>query len=379
MHDDTIGTRAGSTSQDSGPSESTFDIDVVIAVHTTTRPLRRAIQSCQVHGPNPTVRVTVVCHNIAASDIARGVGPVEGVNVRYLQFDDGTSSPAGPKNMGLDSATARYVCVLDSDDYLEVGALSAWHQRIVGENADGVIAPVRHEAGPMIKTPRARPGRESKLDPVKDGLAYATALRGLWKAGSDGAANFRYGLGLRTGEDLAPGLEVYFSGANLLYPRTGPAYVLGDGADDRVTGDLLPLAEEFRAILSLPHPWLDNLPYRQRLSIAAKIARTGVVSAILRRGEGHDWSAEELAAVQDAAIFLDAMAPGYSRVLTASDGKLLESCLRATSSRDAFHLAVRAHEQTSLPSKVFASNFWGNFCRDSQLRQIIRATMDRRA
>lgn len=379
MRDDSSDAGESDTPRGHGQSEEVPDIDVIIAVHTTTRPLRRAIQSCRVDGLGPTVRVSVVCHNIAVKEIAAGIGNLEGMNVRFLHLDDGMNSPAGPKNRGLESATARYVCVLDSDDYLEVGALSAWHQEIVGGNADGVIAPVRHEAGPMIKTPRARPGRKTKLDPVKDGLAHATALRGLWKTGIDSAANFRYVLGLRTGEDLAPGLEVYFSGAKLLYPRTGPAYVLGDGAEDRVTGDLLPLAEEFRAMLSLPPAWLKNLSPRQRLSIATKLARTGLVSAVLRRGEGHGWTAGELAAVQEAATFIESMAPGYRRTMTASDGKLLARCLQASSSREAFQLAVRGHGHARLPSRVFAGNFWGNFARESQLRQLIRASMDRRS
>lgn len=355
------------------------DIDVIIAVHSATRPVRRAVESCQVDTFGPAVRVTVVCHNISVQEIEQSIGTVSGVDLRFLHLDDGIDSPAGPKNVGLDAATGDYVCMLDSDDYLEPGALGQWHQKLVAEQADVVIAPVRHESGTIIKTPRARPFRVRGLDPVKDGLAYATSMRGLWKSTIADEREIRYVPGLRTGEDLAPGLQLYFSGAKFIFPKHGPAYVLGNSAEDRVTGRLMPLSDELQAIGSLPEEWLTELSLRQRKSIASKIARTSLIGAIRRRGTEHDWGREELAAIQDAAAFLEVMAPAYRRVMTAADTELLQSSLTASSGTEIFTMAIKKHQDASLPSKVFTRKLHDNLDTESQIRQLIRTLLDRRS
>lgn len=320
-----------------------------------------------------------MCHNISIQKIEQSVGTGTGVELRFLHLGDGVDSPAGPKNAGLEAATAAYVCMLDSDDYLEPGALGRWYQQITAEQADAVIAPVRHESGSVVKTPRVRPFRVRDLDPVKDRLAYATAMRGLWKPGIGGVGGIRYVPGLRTGEDLATGLQVYFSGANFLFPKHGPAYVLGNSAEDRVTGQLRPLAEEFKAIATLPEAWLRDLSAPQRRSIASKIGRTSLIGAIRRRGPGHDWGSAELAAIQDVAGILEAMAPAYRRALTAADSKLLQSALTASSGDGLFQLAIKKHQDANLLSKVFTRNLHDNLDPESQLRQFLRAMLDRRS
>lgn len=355
------------------------DIDVVIAVHSASRPVRRAVESCRVEAFGPSIRVTIVCHNIPVQEIEQSIGTVTGLQLRYLHLDDGVHSPAGPKNAGLDAATGTFVCVLDSDDYLEPGALGHWHEKLVAEQADVVIAPVRHEAGAIIKTPRARACRVRNLDPVKDGLAYATAPRGLWRAGIGEVGETRYAPGLRTGEDLAAGLKIYFSGARLLFPKHGPAYVLGNSAEDRVTGRLMPLSDEFQAIGTLPDEWLQTLSLRQRKSIACKIARTSLIGAIRRRGPHHEWDSAELAGIQDAAGRLEAMAPDYRRALTAADSALLENALAASSRGALFQQAVKIHQHANLLSKVFTRNLRDNLDPESKIRQLFRSMLDRRS
>lgn len=103
------------------PNAKIPDIDVVIAIHSTSRPLQRAVESCSVDRSGPIVRVTVVCHNISALEILQTYKPIDQVIIRFLELHDGRNSPAGPKNAGLDAATAPYICMLDSDDYLEPG------------------------------------------------------------------------------------------------------------------------------------------------------------------------------------------------------------------------------------------------------------------
>ena len=360
-------------------SATSPEIDVVIAVHTATRPRQRAVESCAVHKRGPRVRVTVVCHNISIQEILHNFVIVDGVDVRFLELHDGLNSPAGPKNAGLDAATAPYLCLLDSDDYLEPAALEHWYRVLESAQADVVIAPVRHESGKIIKTPRARPRRVANLDPVRDGLAYATAMRGLWRADAGGTKRFRYVPELRVGEDLSPGLQIYFSGARFYYPRKGPAYVLGNEAVDRVTGSELLLAEEFRAILQIPSVWLDSLSLRQRQSIAVKIARTSLVAAIVRRGAEHDWNNAELAAVKELTEFLDGMAPTYDRALTVRDSKLLAESLKPQITSELMSKAIETYGVAGLPATVFTVRLWDNLGRGSQLRQLVRATLDFRS
>lgn len=377
MHDSDLPS-AGSVGATQGTdSAHAPDIDVVIAVHTTTRPLLRAINSCAQHD-GLKVRVSVVCHNVSAADVKGALGGHVGDTVRFLELFDGIPSPAGPKNLGLEAATAPLVSVLDSDDFLEPEALGEWHARMVRDNSDMVLAPVRHEGAGILKTPRSRPWKESKLDPVIDGLAYATALRGLWKKQLPGGAEFRYTSGLRVGEDLAGGLELYFSGAQLSYPRRGPAYVLGNQAEDRVTGSLLPLKEEFRAVLELPREWLDDLTGRARTSIAVKIARTTLVGALVRRGERHDWTSEEITAVTELAVFLVDMAPGFDRLLTVRDTNLIHALKQGPTSGPQLEKAIQAYHRAGMLSRIFTNGMTNNFSSDAHLRQMVRAGLDRR-
>lgn len=242
-----------------------------------------------------------------------------------------------------------------------------------------MIAPVRHESGSIIKTPRARPGRVANLDPVKDGLAYATAMRGLWRSGIGGERAFRYVPGLRIGEDLAPGLAVYYSGANILFPRRGLAYVMGNEAEDRATGIMLPLSEEFAAVFSLPLDELHELSLRHRTSIACKLARTSLIGSLTRRGAGHKWSSEELDVVQHLAAFLDNLAPGYRDVMPVADARLLADSLKASLSGADFGPSIQRHQQANFVSRLFSRRVFNNFSREGQIRQVIRAALDRRS
>ncbi|MFB9163328.1 glycosyltransferase family A protein [Arthrobacter psychrochitiniphilus] len=354
------------------------DIDVVIAVHTTTRPLSRAIASCLNGSQGLRIRITVVCHNISAEEINRSADTQHDNILRYLELHDGKNSPAGPKNAGLNSTTAPFVCVLDSDDFLEPGALANWYQLLNEKNADAVIAPVRHESGPIIKTPRVRLGRTENLDPVKDRLPYATAVRGLWRTNLGRFGEFRYVEGLRTAEDLAPGLQLYFSGGRFLFPAKGPAYVLGNESDDRVTSDLLPLAEEFLAIFRLPDEWLKELSPAARKGIAVKLARTSLVSALKRRGSGADWGIDERSAVQQLVEFLTELAPEFRKPLSAAEDNLILGSLVAAREPDTFLSAIQAFENANVILRTLGKHPLGNLDPDSAFRQIIRAALDRR-
>src|SRR5690606_4241473 len=133
---------------DPGPSATVNprspQVDVVVAVHTESRPVARAVSSVLAnHAP---VRATVVCHHVPAERIAAALGDLPerartaGHEVRLVEHADGVPSPAGPFNKGLDLAEAPYVALLGSDDRLAPGALDSWLALAAATDADAVIA-----------------------------------------------------------------------------------------------------------------------------------------------------------------------------------------------------------------------------------------------
>ncbi|WP_406832500.1 glycosyltransferase family A protein [Pedococcus sp. KACC 23699] len=350
------------------------DVDVVIAVHSALRPLDRAISSC--HTGSGRVRVTVVCHNIASDEIQAGVQPRKDLPVRYVELHDGLNSPAGPKNAGLQLADAPYVLVLDSDDFLEPGAIQHWLELATARNADGVIVPLRHQSGAVIRTPRARASRIHDLDPVQDRLAYATAPRGLWRTGLLRSIGFKYTEGLQSGEDLAPGLHLWFSGATFEFPARGPRYVQGNDAVDRVTDTFLPLSREFDAIYRLDPRWLDSLTAAARRAVAVKLARTNLIGAMARRSASWDWSAEDLSAVEDLIRRLDEIHPGFRRPFARADRRLLNAAARAQTAPEAFLDALRQQRGANLLDRLLTPGLTANLDSESTLRQALRMAAD---
>lgn len=349
-------------------------IDVVIPVHTTERPLGRAVRSCFDGVPSGMVRVTVVCHNIAIDQISSTLDPASTGAIRFEEFHDHRNSPAGPRNYGLSLATAPFVAVLDSDDYFESGALHAWHQVLDERNADVVAAPLRTDTQVRIRTPRLRPGRTHNLDPVRDGLAYATAPLGLIRRETFKSESIAYTEGLRSGEDLDPGLRLWYSGASIEYPSGAPSYVVCGDAPDRVTSDVLPLAEEFRAVLGLDDAWLGGLHPSARTAIAVKLVRVHLLGALRRRGGDWGWSSSDLAALEQFISKVSKISRKYLLPFSMADRALILAAGRATSA-GVIRQALVADQRAPYVSKVLAPVPWANLRRESTLRHLVRTKL----
>ena len=71
-------------------------VDVVIAVHSSGRPIERAVASAFDGGlaanQDGGVRVSVVCHNIEAAEIRRRLPAETAGQVRWLTCHDGIAS-----------------------------------------------------------------------------------------------------------------------------------------------------------------------------------------------------------------------------------------------------------------------------------------------
>src|SRR5690606_29098886 len=125
--------------------------------------------------------INVVCHNIDAAEISAAVPVAMRGFVRFLALSVGEPSPAGPFMFGIRAATAEYVSIMGSDDFLEPGALRAWVDLARRLDLTAFIPPERHSSGAKVATPPVRPWHTGLLDPVRDRVAYRTAPLGLIK------------------------------------------------------------------------------------------------------------------------------------------------------------------------------------------------------
>lgn len=166
--------------------EAGAQIDVLVPIHTTARPLARLLDSV-LGGTQATIRVLVICHDVPPEQVHASVakdrtgdGVATDPRVVYLPYSDGVPSPAGPLAYALDRLEAPYFTKVDSDDTLEPGALDAWLD-LAHRCGAGVVLPRMPGHGP-VPTPPLRVSRwraGSHLDPIADRLAYRTSTMGL--------------------------------------------------------------------------------------------------------------------------------------------------------------------------------------------------------
>jgi hypothetical protein len=344
-------------------------IDLVIAVHDPARPLQRALDSVLSRDTTGRLRVTVVCHNVAEAAVTVRLDPATRGAVRFLEWNDGIPSPAGPFNHGLAQATARYVSIMGSDDFLEPGALAAWLAMAERMTLTAVIAPQRHAAGARVRTPFVRPWRRARLDGVRDRLAYRTAPLGLFRREAIDRLGLLLTPGLPTGEDQLFGLKLWFSDARLGYGRGLPNYVVGDGARSRASLTVRPISEELAFIdVVLADPWFGTLGVRQRRSIVTKWVRVHFFSLAGRRCESGTWTRADREQVATLLSRLGRAAPGFQWPFALADRRLLDGLLDADVSAEALGRAARARRRFGAPSTLVARDIRGQFAVEGPLR-----------
>ena len=309
-------------------------VDLVVAVHTAQRPVARAVASaldCQV-----PVRVTVVAHHVEPALIEANLERVEvpdRSSVRVLALSDGTRSPAGPFNLGLDAATARLVAVMGSDDMLAPGALDSWVALQERTGAAAVVARLAHagagtvSAGRTVPTPPARPFRTTGLDGVRDRLSYRSAPLGLLERSTLDSLGLRFTPGLEVGEDVEVVTRLWFSGAPVAFDRRGPAYLVQDDAGDRVTYVSRPVVDELEFVRRIvTADWFRGYAVGQRAAVGVKMLRIHVFGVVGNREPGFWDAAERSALARVAQAVLDA-APGCERVMSRADRAVLDAVL----------------------------------------------------
>ena len=324
----------GSSTEASGAAPR---VDVVVPVHNAERPVDRAVRS--VLDSRAPVRVTVVCHHVAAAKIAERLGtlPAEarhrGHEVRLVEHSDGVPSPAGPFNKGLDLAEAEFVALLGSDDRLAPGAVDSWLALADESEADAVIARLAyaHTDGTVravVPTPPTRPWRSRNLDPVRDRLAYRSAPLGLLRRVTLERPGLRHAEGQPVGEDLVISTRLWFEGERIAFDRSGPAYLIGEDGPDRITFAPRPLAQD---LLWLPDMlearWFRSMPLTHRRALAVKIVRIHLFGAIHYRSDPDAWTTDERRALRELTVAVLTAAPDAERVLSRAEHDLLDAAL----------------------------------------------------
>jgi hypothetical protein len=346
-----------------------YTVTVVIAVHQLNRPIARAVESALAAGNPGQVKVLVVCHGIAADDVRSKLSELPQEHLELLEFADGIPSPAGPMNAGLKRVSTRYVALLGSDDFLAAAALSQWIGQADSSQADAVVARLSTQGGTPIRSPRLRLLRTGPLHPVRDRLAYRTAPLGLMRLSTIERLGIQFIGGLRTGEDMEFSLRLWFSGGRIEMGRPGGTYVVGEDAVERVTGQMLPLPEEFRALLGVVKAdWVRELRGPARQAIAVKILRVHVLSAMYRRGGSFPWTADDRAALAAAADAIKALAPSVERPLSVAELELLRLAEAPESSLETFTNALTVWPSGGYRTQILTPRLWDNLRLESNFR-----------
>lgn len=351
----------------------TPSVDVIIPVHSVSRPIERAVasvSSAHLGGG----RIIVVCHGVDVDQIEARVGQPA---VRVVSHTDGIASAAGPMNAGLAQSDAEYISRLDSDDWFDTDALRQWVKHAEASSPDVVIAPLRPDSGRPLYAPLTRPFRHARLDGVKDRLAYRTAPFGLIRRATIDRLDAHFTPGLRVGEDLEFGLKLWFLARRIDLAARAGCYVVGDDQWDRTTEASMTIAEELGAAGHLvQQEWVHSLPADARRSIAVKILRIHVLGAVLRRGPAHAWSATDLADVTRITADLVGMSPHVLRPFSRADARLLRIVADGSSSAE-LQNAVGTHSAAPRADTILSDSVSGTFDRESTLRRYARYRLPR--
>lgn len=330
---------------------SEYAVDVILPVHSATRPVARAAHSVLDHTRAP-VRLNVIAHNINPDVIRGNLGELaEDPRLRLLSHQDGIPSPSGPMNLGLDAATAPYFALLGSDDEFAPGALDSWLRIAKETGASTVLARIERDLQGPDPLPPTRRARTRDLDPVKDRLSYRCAPLGL--VSRDRFSGLRFAPGLRSGEDLEFTARLWFLGSHIAYDRAGPAYIGHEDEADRVTGEARPVDQDFAFLeLILSSDWFRNLSKAARKALGVKTLRLHYFDAVFARlGSAAEFS-QHRNALEDVVSRIERETPGAVGLLSRVDRAVIDEVRSSMPDADRIRELLAARWDGRLSSKL---------------------------
>jgi glycosyltransferase involved in cell wall biosynthesis len=355
----------GGTREDAA---ATRPVEVIIACHTPERPVGRAVASI-LDGNAEHASVAVICHNIAAEEIAGALRPDHRARVRLLEHHDELRSASGPFNAGIASSRAEFVAIMGSDDTLAPGAVASWLAVQERTGAEFVLTRLALGAASRgVPTPAVRMQRGGLVDLVADRLSYRSAPLGLMRRAMLERTGISLVEGATVGGDVAMVTQLMATEPTA-YDRCGPPYVIGEDAGDRVTYVVRPIAEQ----LGFVPPWLEAawftaLPSRARAAVGTKILRIHVFGAVFYRPDEEIWTAGERADLARLTAFVLEAAPGAERPLSRADRRLADACLDPQVPAGELIAAASARRRHGRPATLVPRDLAWSLHREAPLR-----------
>ncbi|MGB3829090.1 MAG: glycosyltransferase [Ornithinimicrobium sp.] len=308
-------------------AEMIVPVDVVIAVHTPTRPIARAVASV-LDGNAEHARLTLVCHNVGVEQIQPLLEPAHREQITWLEHHDGTPSASGPFNVGMRAAPGDFVSIMGSDDTVQPGAIASWLHRARQTGADCVMTRLAiGSTARRVPTPPTRLlRRQVRLtDVVRDRLSYRSAPLGLVSTRVRDRLGAELVEGLPVGGDV-PYVTRLWCETKVAVDGTGPAYVIGEDARDRVTYAPRPVDIEVGFVRHLVgQPWFTAYPELVRTAVATKLLRIHLFGVVLNRGDPTWWTPPERQALADVVADVLVAAPRAADPLSVADHRLIEA------------------------------------------------------
>lgn len=352
----------------------TARVDFVIACHSPERPIGRAVASV-LDGNADDVNLIVVCHNVAVDVIKNVIDERYRSGITFLHLEDGIRSASGPFEHGMTSGNAEFVSIMGSDDTLEPGAVAHWLELADSTGAEVVITRLKLEGNP-VHTPPTRPTYSGIADPVRDRLSYRSAPLGLVSVDARKRLDAQLVSGMQVGGDVPYVTNLWFN-TRVAVQRSGPAYVIGESATDRVTYVSRSIGEEFRFIEHLlDSDWFVKLRHAERVAVCVKLLRIHVFGVILNRAV--DWwtdsERKNLAMVTERIL---EAAPGVADRLSIADNRLLTAIRsRSISHRDMLRCA-HLRRRHGMPSTLIPANPVMLLAREAPLRFMVASFLTR--
>lgn len=357
--------------------------EIVIGVHSSTRPVERAVAS--VLANESDVLVSVIAHNIPADAVRSRLGAplLADPRVRVLPLEDGVRSPANAFNFGLDNAIGDFVGLLGSDDELAPGALDVWLALSEAHGADVVIAPIRRLESGAVPAPRVRAGRTADLDGERDRLFERTAPLGLWRRTR--FPDLRFTEGLPRGVDQAFGIHLWFSGAPIVFDPSSPAYLEHDDQRDRVTKAGGPAADDLAYLDAIEaDPVFAQMTPAAKRAVAAKILRVHVVGSISTHVTPAGIEPADRATYRAVWARLRGWAPGVDGILARRDLRALRAAVQDDATEASLRAALGDRTRYLAFDALMTANPLRLFHRHAPFRslwagrRVARAVMDAR-
>lgn len=328
-------------------------VDVVVAVHSSTRPTDRAVRSVLEGNPRHT-RLVVVCHDIDPDRIAEVLDVEHRDRVTWLEHRDGVRSASGPFNAGMADARGDFVSIMGSDDTLQPGAVDSWLDLARESRAETVVTRLTlGEPGRRVPTPPTRPWLRGPAQVVSDRLSYRSAPLGLVSTAARERLGLRLAEGMPVGGDVGYATRLWCE-TRVVVQRTGPGYVIGEDAADRVTYEPRPVELELAFVADLlAQPWFTAYPQATRTAVVTKLLRIHVFGAVSNRPDPAWWTLAERTALVEVMLRLHAAAPEHADPLSRADHALIEAILDPqTPAEQMIALAGRRRRHGTPPTLV---------------------------